>query len=81
MFKQILVPMDLTDAHGRALDIAADLAGQGRAAKAAVAGPASACITSDTAVLRPGPQAAGSGRLERHPAGGGSEDSRSELTG
>jgi nucleotide-binding universal stress UspA family protein len=29
MFKQILVPVDLTDAHGRALDIAAELAGPG----------------------------------------------------
>jgi nucleotide-binding universal stress UspA family protein len=29
MFKQILVPVDLTDAHGRALDIAAGLAAQG----------------------------------------------------
>ncbi len=28
MFKHILVPVDLTDAHGRALDIAAELAGQ-----------------------------------------------------
>jgi nucleotide-binding universal stress UspA family protein len=28
MFKQILVPVDLTDAHGRALDIAAKMAGQ-----------------------------------------------------
>jgi nucleotide-binding universal stress UspA family protein len=27
MFKQILVPVDLTDAHGRALEIAAGLAG------------------------------------------------------
>jgi nucleotide-binding universal stress UspA family protein len=29
VFQQILVPVDLTDAHGRALDIAADLATQG----------------------------------------------------
>jgi nucleotide-binding universal stress UspA family protein len=29
MFKRIVVPLDLTDAHGRALDIAAALAGQG----------------------------------------------------
>jgi universal stress protein A len=31
MFKQILVPVDLTDAHGRALDIAAALAATGGA--------------------------------------------------
>jgi nucleotide-binding universal stress UspA family protein len=29
MFKQILVPVDLTDRHGRAVDIAAELAGPG----------------------------------------------------
>lgn len=29
MFKQILVPVDLTDGHGRALEIAAELAGPG----------------------------------------------------